>query len=180
MQNIDQVIIANHDQNKNDGIANMLRESGFDGIIKRAVNAGQALLYLDHLALVGKLYESKVLVLLNLNTPIITGLEFLSSFNDNKKIRKENVILIVLSDNLKSENVEKSKLKGVKDFLPFSFKMIELEEITERYNKPHTTSTFTSSNLQNNSNSKPNNNSNGKINIKQKKGTGNRKNLAHI
>lgn len=179
MQNIDQVIIANQDQNKNDGIANMLRESGFKGIIKRAVNAGQALLYLDHLALVGKLYENKVLVLLNLNTPIITGLEFLSSFNDNKKIWKENVILIVLSDNLKSENVEKSKQKGVKDFLPFSFKMIDLEEITERYTKSDL-ATYPNNSIQNNLTGKSNSNYQGKTNVKQKKGAGNRKNLAHI
>lgn len=136
MKNIDRVVIANQDHQINNAIVRMLKDSGFSGIIKCTLNAGHALLYLDHLSLEGKLFNSKVLVLLNPNTPIVNGLEFLSSFQDSTSIQKENIRLIILTDNMNSDIVERSRKKGARNFLPFSFAMADLDEVLYGVSKP--------------------------------------------
>jgi response regulator RpfG family c-di-GMP phosphodiesterase len=115
MQIIDQVVLVDNNSFRSSNIEKNMKEIGLAQRIKTTVNGGHALLYLEHIS--EQIQNSKVLVLLNIHTPMVNGFEFLESFKELKNIKKTNILIAVLNDNLSDDEVNKIKLLGISDFI---------------------------------------------------------------
>src|SRR5690349_44080 len=112
MNKVNQVLLVDSDIRSNSEKENLIKESGLSEQVKVAVNGGHALLYLDQIS--HKLSEdSKMVILLNMETPIANGFDFLNGYKSCSGINKKNTLIIVMKDNLCSEKIEKTKGLGV-------------------------------------------------------------------
>jgi CheY-like chemotaxis protein len=115
---VNQVILVDNDCHSNLSNEKIIKESGLSEQVKITLNGGHALLYLDHIS--HKLdSEFKILVLLNMETPIADGFDFLQGYyKELKKIKnKENIIIAILSNNLSNEKMERIKNLGHDNFI---------------------------------------------------------------
>lgn len=117
MEKLIQVIIANQDQGQNIEIEKALRDSGLKCNIKMAVNGGHALLHIQQLHLNGKIDGGLILVLLNINTPMVNGFEFLHQYKTTVDFKKRNIKIAVIDKDLSRKQKEKVENMGVSDFI---------------------------------------------------------------
>lgn len=115
MAKLNQVLLVDDDPICNQKNEKLLKEASIAKEVKVTLNGGHALLYLDHLTLVDKF--SKLLVLLDVDMPIMNGLEFLEYFNRSNTIPKDNILIVIQGDDLRNEVVEKAKNLGVSHFV---------------------------------------------------------------
>src|SRR6185312_7570729 len=116
MKNLTQIILVNHDNGINNQIQNIMRECGISTNIKIALNGGHALLYLNHLQLCDKTSNGTILVILNMNTPVVDGIKFLSEYKSCRDLNKENICIVVIDDNLDNEKQTKALSLGINRF----------------------------------------------------------------
>jgi response regulator of citrate/malate metabolism len=139
MNELNQVILVNNDSHSNFINDKIIKESGLCSQVKITLNGGHALLYLDHIS--SKLDEDfKVLILLNMETPIADGFDFLHGyFKDSKRIKnKNNICIVVLSNNLSKEKMEKITHIGVPNFIASPLSIDNLKTIVHNYFNPTT------------------------------------------
>lgn len=117
MKQMIQVIIVNQDQEQNSGIEKTIRNSGLNCNVKIAVNGGQALLQIDHLHLIQKINDKPILVLLDINTPIVNGYEFLHQYKIARNLRKENIHIVVIDKGLSQTQKTKVENLGISIFV---------------------------------------------------------------
>lgn len=129
MKVIDEVLIVNNDSNTNLFLQKKIVENGFADNVKLTLNAGHALLYLEHMHLSRRIEGKKLLILLNMNTPIMNGIDFLKSFQESGQFKKENIMIVVMSDDLTSYFVSAAKEGGINYFVPFQLCLNELTRL---------------------------------------------------
>jgi response regulator RpfG family c-di-GMP phosphodiesterase len=118
MVTVNQVILVDNDCDSNLCNEKIIKESLLSSEVKITLNGGHALLYLDHIS--HKLDKDfKVLILLNMETPIADGFDFLQGYHkESKKLKhKENIFIVVFSNNLSNEKIEKIKRIGQVNFI---------------------------------------------------------------
>ena len=95
MNKVNQVLLVDNDIRSNSEKENLIKESGLSEQVKVAVNGGHALLNLDQIS--HKLSEdSKMVILLNMETPIANGFDFLNGYKSCSGINKKNTLIIVM------------------------------------------------------------------------------------
>lgn len=109
----------------------ILRDASLTQNVKVTVNGGHALLFLDQITQIES--NCKLLVLLDMDMPIMNGLEFLEYYRRSKTIPKENVLIVVQGDDLASDVVEKAKKLGATHFTSKSICINHLTEIVNCY-----------------------------------------------
>jgi response regulator RpfG family c-di-GMP phosphodiesterase len=117
MHNKLQFLIVNHNTLINKQIEDSLKQIGVNSSIKVALNGGHALMCLEHYHLCNKIKDCTLIVLLNLNTPMVDGLEFLKNYQDNKSFLKENIIVIGLNEGLSVEKKAVAEELGLKRYV---------------------------------------------------------------
>lgn len=134
---VQQILLVDNNMSHNHHREEKLREAGIAQEIKIAVNGGHALLYLDHAS--EKIRNSNLVILLNMDTPIANGFDFLEGYKYSK-LNKENILVIVLNDNLDPAKIERTKKFGINTFLSSSFSADELENIIREHFQNQATS----------------------------------------
>lgn len=120
MKKINQVIIVNHDSLQNRELEKTIGESGIASNIRIAVNGGHAFLHISQLHLNGKINDGPILVLLNLNTPMVNGFEFLNEFNETKDLKKETIQIVVIDQDLSAQQKARAQKLGISYFVSIS------------------------------------------------------------
>jgi len=118
MKKVIQVMLVNNNSYQNAEIEKSIKSAGITNDVKMAVNGGHGILHLHHLQLSEKINEGVVLVLLNLNTPMVDGFEFLNQFKYSRDLRKENIVIVVLDKNLPEDQKAKAEKLGITHFVP--------------------------------------------------------------
>ena len=120
MKKMIQVILVNHNPEIKKEIEKSIVDSGIPCQIKNVLNGGHALLHLFHLHLHDKVNEAPILILLNLNTPIVDGLEFLKEYRTLRDFKKENICIAIIDNDLTSIQKAKAESLGCPNFLSAS------------------------------------------------------------
>lgn len=139
MKNSLNILIVDNNYDKNTEKQKAIKESGISNEVKVAMNAGHALLYLDHIHLNKKIFDTHLVIILNMETPISNGYEFLSTYQNSSNFKKERIHIIVISENLCDDKKEKIKKLGVSNFIPDSFPVNIFREIIESQFKSNST-----------------------------------------
>lgn len=83
-----------------------------------ALNGGHALLLLKHLHLDKKIDSiDKILILLNIHTPISNGFEFLKSYYEDEDMNRSKIEIAVFEDNLSPNEKEDIESLGITNFI---------------------------------------------------------------
>lgn len=90
-------------------------DSGLVDQLKVTVNGGHALLYLNQIS--HRTIDSKTVVVLNMNTPIADGFDFLEGYKFSHDIHKDNVLIVVMQDNIDKDIQDKVRRYGVNYFI---------------------------------------------------------------
>lgn len=111
MDTFDEAVIIDNDFSRSKKFENRIKDAGFACKIKKTLNGGHALLYLNQMQ--ENLKGKNLLILMNPLTPIMNGYDFLQYF-DSKGI---NTYVIALTEGLGPEQVSKIKELGVSHFV---------------------------------------------------------------
>ncbi len=84
-----------------------------------ALNNGHALLHIKHLHLEHKIDTIRLLVILNIHTPISNGFDFFKAYNSDEGIDKNKIRILVFEDNLSPWEKEDLEAMGITDFVSF-------------------------------------------------------------
>jgi len=124
---VDQVVIIDNNRNRAIQLQQLLVTSKIAEQVKIALNGDHGLLCLDHLDLINKLRGKRVMLILNLETPVANGFEFLEKFSRKHYPGKENILLLAFDDLSSMELKEKAKHRGIKSFIPTQVSLSTLE-----------------------------------------------------
>ncbi len=119
MFTVHQVVLVDNDLDGNAHKIQKLTQIGFSNHVKVSVNAGIALLYLQQQHEV--LRDVTQLIILNIDTPIMNGFEFLSELKNSKIISSQNLMVAVLKNNLSELQIDKLKIMGITNFIDEDF-----------------------------------------------------------
>jgi len=133
MEKIDFVLIVDNNSLRVAEAQKKLRESKIGETIKVAVNGEHALVCLEHLNLFNSLKGKKIMVLLNMDTPIMNGMELLESGRFKSLPCKEQILMIVMKDVSSAYSVELAKQKGVTSFISSPVEPSELNQMASEY-----------------------------------------------
>lgn len=135
MKNPVKILIVDNDHARNSEKERIIQENKLSCEVKVAMNAGHALLYLDHIHLNKKIHDSHLLIILNMDTPICNGYDFLSAYHNSSNLKKDRIHIIIVNENLCEEKKAKIKKYGVSEFIPDSFPADTIKAILEeRFN----------------------------------------------
>ena len=114
---IDYCLIVDSDSNRRNELKNAISNAGLVKEVMAALNGGHGLLCLNQS--LDKIGNKQGLVILNVKTPIMGGFEFLQELQKGEfKDATDKLRIVVISDDLTSEEEIRYKAKGIKDFLP--------------------------------------------------------------
>jgi response regulator RpfG family c-di-GMP phosphodiesterase len=133
MQKIDQLIIVDNNSNRAIETQKAILKAEICENIKIAVNGEHALLCLDHLDLHQRMKGKKIMVLLNMETPIMNGLEFLDGMLHKSYPNKEKILIVVLKDLSSPETIERARKKGITEFVTSPIDIPSLNETLVNY-----------------------------------------------
>lgn len=119
METMNQILLVDNHSSSNVQIDAKIRKTGLASNVKIAMNGGHALLYLEQVC--DKLRESNLVILLNMDTPIMNGSEFIQNFNMCKSICKDKIMLVVLNDGLTDNRINAIRALGVSNFISKDF-----------------------------------------------------------
>jgi CheY-like chemotaxis protein len=79
-----------------------------------------------------------MLILLDLNMPVMNGFEFLEAYQQYEEALKRGVAIVILTTSLNPKDIERVKDKGVVEFLNKPLAQDKLKEVLEThfYKKP--------------------------------------------
>lgn len=101
-----------------------------------ALNNGHALLHIKHLHLESKIDTIKLLVILNIHTPISNGFDFFKGYNSDEEIDKNKIKILVFEDNLSPWEKEDLEGMGIIDFVSFPLTEEKEKNIINSYFHP--------------------------------------------
>lgn len=130
MFTVQQVVLIDNDMDGNARKLQVITNDSFSKCVKVSVNSGIALLYLQQQNEVLK--NLPRLIILNVDTPIMNGFEFLSELKNSKTICTNNLTIAVLKDNLTVDQMEKLRIMGVTNFIAEDFRAEELSKIVKK------------------------------------------------
>lgn len=133
MEKIDFVLIVDNNSLRVAEAQKHLREARIGETIKVAVNGEHALVCLEHLNLFNNLKGKKILVLLNMETPIMNGIEFIESSRYKNLPGKDLILMVVMKDVSSPYSVEVAKQKGIDSFISTPVDMPALTEMISEY-----------------------------------------------
>lgn len=98
----------------------VLSKSGFSGVMVPLTNGKEAMDHLEkELAAKGGEPSEKMLILLDLNMPVMDGWEFLEQFSRKLYSHYHNTRIVLLSSSIDPEDIRRSKdFEMVLDFFP--------------------------------------------------------------
>jgi CheY-like chemotaxis protein len=134
MHTIDHIVLVDNNSSRTSSLEKSIKENGLAQSTKTTLNGGHALLYLEHIS--EKIENSRVLILLNIHTPMVNGFEFIESFKDLKTVKKNNILIAVITDNLNQNEVDKIKLMGISDFVSTQISLDNLHSIIDTKFQP--------------------------------------------
>lgn len=102
--------------------------------IKITLNGGHALVYLHQIS--DTLRANKLVVLLDMEMPIMDGLDFLKNYNQTPEFCKENILIIVQGDELSENLIEDAKSMGISHFVSKSCKFGVIQNIIKNHFEP--------------------------------------------
>ncbi len=106
-------------------------DSGLVDQLKVTLNGGHALLYLNQIS--HRTVDSKTVVVLNMNTPIANGFDFLEGYKFSHDIHKDNVLIVVMQDNIDKDIQDKVRRYGVNYFISSSICLETLNNHIDSY-----------------------------------------------
>jgi CheY-like chemotaxis protein len=115
MEMINQVLLVNSNYSDNTLIEKNIRKTGIKCKVKVTLNGGHGLLYLNHME--DKIKHARLLILLNMETPIMNGFEFLKEIKGMGNLRNSNIMIVVMKGNLSPEAIEKVRSFGISEFI---------------------------------------------------------------
>lgn len=115
MELINQILLVDDDNAINLHHERLIKESGLCKNVKITLNGGHAFLYLCQKY---SNYNSntKLLILLDMDMPIMNGYDFLNSYNSCTFINKENIFIALMTDTPENELLDMKAL-GVSYFV---------------------------------------------------------------
>jgi CheY-like chemotaxis protein len=114
---IDYCLIVDSDSDRRNELKKVISTAGRVKEVTATLNGGHGLLYLNQS--LGKIVDKQGLIILNGKTPIMGGFEFLQELCKGElKHAKDKLRIVVISDDLTTEEENKYKAKGIKHFLP--------------------------------------------------------------
>ena len=146
MFTVHQVVLVDNDLDGNAHKIQKLTQIGFSNNIKVSVNAGIALLYLQQQH--ETLKDLTQLIILNIDTPIMNGFEFLSELKNSKTISNQNIMVAVLKNNLSELQIDKLKIMGVTNFIDEDFCPDMLSKSVKKHFIKSSNSHYTSNTIQ--------------------------------
>jgi response regulator RpfG family c-di-GMP phosphodiesterase len=114
-----QTVLIGNDSEGNALKQNKITQNGICNSCKVSVNAGIALLYLQQQA--EEFKNLSRLIIIDINTPIMNGFEFLSELRNSKTITSANTMIIAIKDKLNMAQLDKLKIMGVHNFIEEDF-----------------------------------------------------------
>ncbi|MFN3402804.1 MAG: hypothetical protein ACK40G_01840 [Cytophagaceae bacterium] len=163
MNTIDTLVIVDADSKCNHLNERKIKESGISNNVKVTLNGGHALLYLNQIS--HKTVCSKTVVILNMDTPIANGFDFLEGLKYSNEIYKDNVLVVVVNDNLDENKLEKTKKLGVNHFISSGLCTDSLKNLISEYFNSNTSKVNSTASIT----AQINKNPEGNLNNKRKK-----------
>src|SRR6478609_8672389 len=119
MKNIDNILLVDNNQAANQAKIEVLKAANIGSAYKVAMNGGHAHVCLEHMHLSESITNKKVLILLNLDTPIENGFVFLQNYFRNlSQFKKENIMIVVMTDeSFTEEKKHRAEHMGVTHFM---------------------------------------------------------------
>lgn len=129
MEKLDLVLIVDNNSLRVAEAQKNLRDAKVSENIKVAVNGEHALVCLEHLNMFNNLKGKKVLVLLNMDTPMMSGAELLESSRYKNLPGKDAILIVVMKDISSPYSVELAKQKGVSSFVSSPLDVSQLNSL---------------------------------------------------
>ena len=119
METVNQILLVDNQVASNTQTDSKIKKSGLTNKVKIALNGGHALLYLDQVQ--EKLVNSSMVILLNMDTPIMNGYEFITQYNSCKNLCREKILVVVMNDNMNEERMNALRTVGITHFINRDF-----------------------------------------------------------
>lgn len=126
MEKFEHIIIVDDDIISNIANEKIVRESGLCENVKVTLNGGHAVCFLTQ-KFEENLYGAKILILLDLEMPIMDGFEFLQFYDRCNFLNKENVQVIVMADSPTFDKIERFRSLGAIGYVnkPLSYESLK-------------------------------------------------------
>jgi CheY-like chemotaxis protein len=131
METVNQILLVDNLVTSNSEIDNKVKKHKLANSVKITLNGGHALLYLEQIQ--ERLLDNNMVILLNMNTPIVNGYEFINLLSACKTVSKENILLIVFTDNLNDDDMDTIKSMGINHFTSKDFQPETLKEMIKKH-----------------------------------------------
>ena len=130
---VDKIILVDNNTSRISSFQKEVKGTPLANTVTVTLNGGHALLYLDHIN--HKIKDTKTLILLNIHTPIANGFDFLEGYKEASSLKKENIRIAVMEDNLQEEEIEKIKKLGVTNFFSLKNLFSNIPSMINQYNQ---------------------------------------------
>jgi CheY-like chemotaxis protein len=119
---IDHCLIIDNNITRSSELQKILKDGNISASIKHTLNCGHGLVYLKEVW--NKIHNHNTVVILNVNTPIMNGWEFLEVLKDTPY--NDKLTIVAMSDTLDESDKVTYEKKGIKKFIssPFSLEAI--------------------------------------------------------
>jgi response regulator RpfG family c-di-GMP phosphodiesterase len=131
METVNQILLVDNQVASNIQTDSKIKKSGLANKVKIALNGGHALLYLEQVQ--EKLIDSSLVILLNMDTPIMNGYEFINHYNACKNLCRDKILLIILNDNLSEDRMNSLRKLGINNFINRDFDPQVLSGMIRKY-----------------------------------------------
>lgn len=128
MEKVDHILIVDNNSIRASEIQKSLRSENISESIKIAVNGEHALLCLEHMDLCRTMGGKRIIVMLNPETPIMHGLDFIDKLSCKNYNDNEEILLMVMKDYASPETLEEARRKGIKEFFSTPVDIASLRE----------------------------------------------------
>ena len=118
MQKLQQVLLVDDDAISNSTNGRLIINAGLTSEVKVTLNGGHAICYLNQKFSDIPVGASKLLILLDLEMPIMNGFEFLEFYNKCNFLNKENICIAVMTDSYNDNDIARAKKMGAFDWIP--------------------------------------------------------------